>query len=92
MKFELEKPSFELEEFTQKNLEIIERGACSGCIGALYSALKICKINGELKKLPKSLFVIGPLAKLPSWNGEKIIIGNCLHLLFGMLLRLPVCH
>jgi uncharacterized protein (DUF362 family) len=78
VKFELEKPSFELEEFNQKNLEIIERGACSGCIGALYSALKICNINGELKKLPRSLFAIGPLAKLPSWKREKIIIGNCL--------------
>jgi uncharacterized protein (DUF362 family) len=78
VKFELEKPSFELEEFNQKNLEFIERGACSGCLGALYSALKICNINGELKKLPRSLFAIGPLAELPSQNGKKIIIGNCL--------------
>lgn len=79
VRFDLEKPSFEFHEFdTYENLEIVQKGACSSCVGALYSALKICHGRGELQRLPKTTFVLGPLTEPPAGKGEKIIIGRCL--------------
>ncbi len=75
--FNLEKPSYELKEFQGKNLIINQHGACSGCIGALYSALKLCIRNGELLKIPKTMFSIGTQAHNRNFTGVKIAIGNC---------------
>jgi uncharacterized protein (DUF362 family) len=75
--FNLEKPSYELKEFQDTNLNISQDGACSGCIGALYSALKICKKTGELNNLPKASFSIGTQAITHDYEGVKILIGKC---------------
>lgn len=75
--FNLEKPSYELKEFQGKNLYINQQGACSGCIGALYSALKLCMRNGELNNIPKTMFSIGAQTYTSKFTGAKISIGNC---------------
>ncbi|KON31001.1 hypothetical protein AC482_02330 [miscellaneous Crenarchaeota group-15 archaeon DG-45] len=79
VRIDLEKPSLELREFDAlDNLEVVQGGACSGCVGAVYSALKICDGMGELRGMPRTAFVLGPLAEPPGRDGEKVIIGRCL--------------
>lgn len=79
VQFNIEKPRFEFNEFdTYKNLKIVQKGACSGCVGALYSAINVCHKMEELPRLMKTTFLLGPLAEPPKFEGEKIIIGRCL--------------
>ncbi|MFQ6053336.1 MAG: DUF362 domain-containing protein [Candidatus Bathyarchaeia archaeon] len=79
VRFHLEKPSFEFRELDEyDNIGVVERGACSSCIGALYTALKVCHGAGELQKLPKISCFLGPGADPRRHGGIRIIVGRCL--------------
>jgi uncharacterized protein (DUF362 family) len=93
VRFDLTKPSFELRELAaSKRVEVIDGGACSSCVGALYTTFKLLQETGELSLLPRITFVIGPSAEPPKKRDESIlIIGNCLRKFRDLDSYIPGC-
>ncbi len=62
-------------------VDVIEGGACSGCLSALRHSLDRLEFEKKLDKLPKLTIYTGmPMPNtvtLESWDGDLICLGNC---------------
>ncbi|WP_028309185.1 hypothetical protein [Desulfitibacter alkalitolerans] len=58
-------------------INIMEGGACSGCVSNLYLTLKQLKDRGTLKKLPNITLIIGKDEKRYETSEKVLFIGNC---------------
>jgi hypothetical protein len=77
VKYEFRRPRVDLEAF--KNMEVIEKGACSTCLAGLYTAFKVMEKAGEMQQIKKLTYLIGPMARPPKeLKGPLIVIGRCL--------------
>jgi uncharacterized protein (DUF362 family) len=80
------------------NCEVLELGACVGCMSSMRHALDRMQFSGELKRLPVNTYILGipgpDFKLLPNWKGELWLIGDCsldLSVSAGNSIQIPGC-
>lgn len=70
------RPFYEALRGRYPTVELIEKNACTGCIGEITNMLGLLEISGLTSQIGDLKLVVGTPDEIPE-DGKKVIIGNC---------------